>query len=84
MAWNLVSEVSAGSRKYRILRALKTGALDQRSISRLAMTERSNTGKTLRHLRALGLVECLTPNRPRAKMFRITPLGKTVLEKARR
>ena len=81
MLWQRVSEVIASTRKHKVLRALKAGELDQRSIARLCRLERANAHRALRELDATGLVECLTPERPRAKVYRITDLGRAVLQK---
>jgi len=81
MLWYRVSEVIASTRKHKVLYALKGGELDQRSIARLCRLERANAHRALKELDATGLVECLTPERPRAKVYRITDLGREVLQK---
>lgn len=78
MFWDIASAVAASPRKMRVLRALNPGELDQRSIGRLARLERANTQRALAELCKARLVECLTPGRPRAKIYRITKLGKEV------
>lgn len=78
MFWDIASAVAASPRKTRILRALNPGELDQRTISRLCRLERANAQRALAELCKTGLAECLTPDRPRAKIYRITQLGKEV------
>lgn len=78
MFWDIASTVAASPRKLRVLRALNPGELDQRGIARLASLERANAQRALVELCKAGLVECLTPERPRAKIYRITNLGKEV------
>lgn len=78
MFWDIASTVAASPRKSRILRALSPGELDQRTIARLARLERANAQRALAELRKAGLVECLTPERPRAKIYAITKLGTEV------
>lgn len=78
MFWDIASTVAASPRKLRVLRALNPGELDQRTIARLARLERANAQRALAELCKAGLVECLTPERPRAKIYRITKLGKEV------
>lgn len=78
MFWDIVSTVAASPRKLRVLRALNPGELDQRTISRLCRLERANAQRALAELCKTGLAECLTPDRPRAKIYRITQLGKEV------
>lgn len=79
--WDLVSEVLASSRRFRVLRALAVEPLDHRSLQRLTGLERSNAYKAIDQLRDRGLVECLTPERPRSKIYAITALGKEVFER---
>ena len=79
MLWEYVSEVIASSRKGKVLSVLGGGELDQRAIAKLCCLERSNAHRALRDLSARGMVECLTPERSRAKIYRITPLGRRVL-----
>lgn len=81
MLWDLVSSVVASPRKQRVLRVLNACALDKRSIGRLTRLERANVHKALKALVAAHLVRCLTPERPRAKLYTITPLGKKVLKR---
>lgn len=78
MFWDIASTVAASPRKSRILRALNPGELDQRTIARLTRLERANAQRALAELCKTGLAECLTPARPRAKIYRITQLGKEV------
>ncbi|MBE7492948.1 MAG: hypothetical protein HS108_14500 [Planctomycetes bacterium] len=78
MFWDIASAVAASPRKLRVLRALNPGELDQRTIARLARLERANAQRALADLCKAGLVECLTPARPRAKIYRITKLGEEV------
>ncbi|MCZ7608517.1 MAG: MarR family transcriptional regulator [Planctomycetota bacterium] len=78
MFWDIASTVAASPRKLRVLRALNPGELDQRTISRLAQLERANAQRALAELCKAGLVVCLTPERPRAKIYGITTLGKEV------
>lgn len=79
MEWDLVSRVIAASRMARVLRTLDKGAVDQRTISRLAGLERSNARKALRELCLCNLAQCLTPERPRARIYTITEQGRRVL-----
>jgi predicted transcriptional regulator len=78
MFWDIASAVAASPRKLRVLRALNPGELDQRTISRLCRLERANAQRALAELCKTGMAECLTPARPRAKIYRITQLGKEV------
>lgn len=78
MFWDIASTVAASARKLRVLRALNPGELDQRTIARLARLERANAQRALAELCNTGLVECLTPARPRAKIYGITKLGKEI------
>lgn len=78
MFWDIASTVAASPRKMRVLRALNPGELDQRTIARLTRLERANAQRALAELCRAGLAECLTPGRPRAKIYRITKLGKEV------
>jgi DNA-binding MarR family transcriptional regulator len=78
MFWDITSKVVASPRKLRVLRALNSGELDQRTIARLTRLERANAQRTITELCKAGLIECLTPDRSRAKIYRITQLGKEV------
>jgi len=80
--WDKVSELLSGSGRMRVMRALGDGPLDQRSIARLASMERSNARRTIKALCISGLIECLTPHQPRAKLYRTTSLGKEALKRA--
>jgi DNA-binding MarR family transcriptional regulator len=76
--WRLVSVVAASPRKQRILRALSRDPLDQRNLAKICSLQRANAQRTLRDLCTQGLVRCLTPERARAKIYALTPLGKRV------
>lgn len=82
MFWQHVSKILGGSRKARVLRALMPGELDQRSITRLCRLDRADAYRTLKELCDDGLVECLTPERQRARIYRITGQGAQVLDRS--
>ena len=80
--WKKVSELLSGSGKMRVMQVLKIESLDQRTIGRLANMERSNTRRTIKQLCESDMIECLTPDRPRGKIYRMTSLGKEVFRRA--
>ncbi len=80
MLWNMVSEILASPCKERVLRALNGEEVDQRSLARLCRLERSNARRTIKVLVAWGLIECLTPSRPRARIYQLTKEGKEILK----
>ncbi len=82
--WDLVSACLAANRKARVLKALEEGPLDQRRIAFKANLERSNARKAVLALCRLQLVECLTPDRPRSRIYQLTPFGRRVLEEVRK
>jgi len=78
--WDLVSYVQSGTRKACLL-ALLTGPKTPKAIS-------ISSGKHLSHIsRALGelenkkLIVCLTPNNNKNRIFKITNLGKIIINK---
>ncbi|MCC6574416.1 MAG: hypothetical protein IT462_11555 [Planctomycetes bacterium] len=80
MFYDIVSATVASGCRVRVLRSLRAGPLDQRSIARLASLERANAQRTIRDLCRRKLVECLTPGQPRSKVYRLTKLGQQVYD----
>lgn len=80
MFYDLVSTTVSSGCRVRVMRTLETGPLDQRNIARLARLERANAQRTIRDLCKRKLIECLTPNQPRSKVYRLTRLGQQVYD----
>jgi DNA-binding PadR family transcriptional regulator len=78
--WELVSFTQGHVRK-TCLESLALGPKTPASIARLSKEHLPHVSRALRELTEKGLVECLTPNMPKNRIYGITGKGKEVLEK---
>ena len=78
--WDSVSFAKAHARK-ACLNALSTGPKTPSDIASTAGMNLSHVSRALRELAEKRLVECLTPNMTKNKIYQITNEGKEVLQK---
>ncbi len=79
--WDLISFVVSGSLRLKVLIALSKNVLTPSQLKELTGAQISRISSTLRELRDKNMVECLTPEKRKGRLYTITPLGKQVIEK---
>ena len=77
--WELVSFAKADVRR-RCLLILESGPTTPSGISEKSEVHLSHVSRSLKELGEKGLVECLTPNATKNRIYRITDKGKKVLK----
>jgi DNA-binding transcriptional ArsR family regulator len=77
--YNLVSFVSRGSARRKVLKGLFR-ANTPTELARALDIERSAVSRTIQALMKVGLVECLTPGENMNRYYRTTETGKKVLD----
>ncbi len=78
--WELVSFVNRSQQRRKILSALEK-PITPSQLSKSTGLYLTHVSRALKELTEKGLVECLTPKERVEKYYRITALGKNVLNK---
>lgn len=78
--WKKLGFVIAGKYRTAVIKTLKEGPRTPKMISEEIDLYLSHVSKTLRELADIGLVECLTPNLRRGRLYALTDGGKKVAE----
>jgi predicted transcriptional regulator len=78
--WDLISFVKRSSQRKKILEALQEPTTPSH-LARKTGLYLTHVSRTLRELVDKELVECLTPKETMEKYYRITKLGRNVLQK---
>jgi DNA-binding PadR family transcriptional regulator len=81
--WELVSFASGHVRRL-CLDSLASGPKTPGSIAKMSKEHLPHVSRALRELSEKGLVECLTPNRPKNRIYKITDEGNEVLEELKK
>lgn len=79
MDWNAISFVMSGKLRFRTLIELQTSQKTPSDLSSELNTPISHISNTLKELENEKLVECLTPNRRKMKLYSITEKGREIL-----
>jgi predicted transcriptional regulator len=80
MDWNLVSFVTSGKLRFKILIELNKSERIPSELSNIIGAPISHISLSMRELEKKDLIMCLTPDRRKNKYFQITKLGKDILE----
>ena len=80
----LVAFVLSGKVRVKILRILSKSKKTPTILADDVQTHQSTTSRTLKDLEEKGLVECLTPNNKRSRIYTTTAKGKKVYEEVSR
>lgn len=81
--WELAGKVHSSSYRYEVLLKLAETHKIPTQLSKELNIKMSHISRTLTELVNLGLIESLTPELRKSKMYRITKLGKEVLKKVK-
>ena len=79
--WDLISFVKSSDKRLRILSLLKNSVITPSDISTNLSIPISHVSNTLSELMGNKIVLCLTPERRKTKLFKITDKGLKVLFK---
>ncbi len=79
--WDLISFVKSSDKRLRILSMLKTSVSTPSDISLKLSIPISHVSSTLSELMENKIVSCLTPERRKTKLYKITEKGVKVLSK---
>ncbi|MFZ3383454.1 MAG: winged helix-turn-helix domain-containing protein [Candidatus Methanoperedens sp.] len=79
--WDLISFVKSSDKRLRILSLLKNSVFTPSDISTNLSIPISHVSSTLSELMENKIVICLTPERRKTKLFKITDKGLKVLSK---
>ncbi len=79
--WEFLSFIQGQTRRL-CLKELATGPKTPGMIARASQVHLSHISRALRELSEKGIVECVTPNAPKNRFYRITKLGQKLVEKA--
>jgi len=79
--WQLVSFVKASEVRKKILRNLREGQQTPTGLKNRCGETMPRISSVLKELEKYGLIKNLTPNVRKGKIFKITELGKEILEK---
>lgn len=79
--WDLISFVKSSDKRLRILSMLKNSVFTPSDISTNLSIPISHVSSTLSELMENKIVICLTPERRKTKLFKITEKGLKVLSK---
>jgi predicted transcriptional regulator len=77
--WNMISFILASKVRLKALVALSKSASTPSNISKELHIQASQISVVLRELMEKGLIKCLTPERRKGKLYKITERGKRVL-----
>lgn len=81
MDWKLYSFVARGkNREAVVIELLKSPRLPK-DIAEKTKISISHISRSLTELEVEGIVECLTPNEKRGRVYELTPKGKEIAEK---
>jgi predicted transcriptional regulator len=80
LEWETVSYVFSSELRLRTLVELSKSKYTPKQLSLSLKQPISHASKALKELRDKGLVECLTPDRKKARLYSITRSGNQVLE----
>lgn len=78
--WELLSFIQGRTRRL-CLKELATGPKTPGIIARASQLHLSHISRALRELSEKGIVECVTPNAPKNRFYRITKLGQKLIQK---
>jgi predicted transcriptional regulator len=81
MSWEDYSFVIASTYRRRILLALESDPKTPTQIALETKIHKGNVSKILGELRKKELVECITPDVRKARLYRLTTKGKEVVRK---
>ena len=81
MSWNDVGYVYASKYRKKVLESLSIRPKTPSTIAKEANIRITHVSRALNQLVNKGLVECLTPERFRGKIYRLTPKGHEVYKK---
>jgi DNA-binding MarR family transcriptional regulator len=80
MEWDLISFITSGSLRFKILAELLNKTYTPSQLSTKLKIPISHISSTLKELSEKSLIECLTPDRRRNKFFQITKKGEKLLD----
>ena len=80
MDWETVSFVFSSELRLKTLLELSKSKYTPKQLSLFLNKPISHVSRALKELGTKGLVECLTPNRKKARLYSITNLGNQVLD----
>ncbi len=80
MTWELVAFVMKSEKRKKILELLEKPKTPK-MLSKILNTSLPNISMKLRALEKVGLVECINPQDPKGKIYKLTEVGKEVLKK---
>jgi len=78
--YELVSFVRRGKIRRKVLERLKTPHTPT-ELSHVIKTHRSTTSRAILSLENKGIVKCITPKVSMGRYYKITPLGRKILDK---
>jgi len=81
---SLISFVAISKRRREILQKLSERAMSQPEIKKLTGMYKTHTSRTLSDLVNKKLIVCINPQDRAFKFYKITPLGKRILEEVNR
>ncbi|MHA1765029.1 MAG: winged helix DNA-binding protein [Promethearchaeota archaeon] len=80
MNWDDVGFVLASNYRKKVIKALKKFPKTPKLISEITNIRIVHVSRTIKELTERGLVECLTPNRVKGKLFQLTEKGRDLLK----
>lgn len=81
LSWDDVSFLLASEYRRKIMKALKEGPRTPSMLAKETSLYPEHVSRTLKELKKRKLILCLTPNRKRGKLFKLTEIGKKTLKK---
>jgi len=78
MDWNKYGQLISSQYRRKVILNLLTGPMNPKQIANKTGLYLSHVSKTLNELSRLGLINCLTPELKRGRIYRITTEGKEV------
>jgi len=79
--WDLLSYILASEYRKKVLRVLLSGPAIPKDISERTNLRISHVSAVLKDLSKRSLVECITPNARKGRIYRITKKGRDILKK---
>ena len=76
--WDKIGYVLAGKYRIQVLLSLNERPMTPKDISRRTNLYLSHVSLTIKELTKSGLVECLTPNLRRGRIYGLTEMGKSI------
>jgi predicted transcriptional regulator len=76
--WEKIGYVLAGKYRIQVLLSLNERPMTPKEISRRTNLYLSHVSLTIKELTKSGLVECLTPNLRRGRIYSLTSMGKSI------